>query len=330
MDRPAALPLRQRDACRAARVAPTPRAVRASRWIPGAAIGAAAITLSGLARAQACCGGASALSPARLELHEAALVGLSLDVGGAVGSFDGHGRFAGPSRGAHELHVEQDLLAALRVLRRGQVSLSMPIVETFRAVRGLSEVGGGLGDTQLALRWDFVNAGDHPVLPGLALTATLTLPTGLPPESASHPLATDATGAGVWRGAFGVSMEQIYGSVLLNLTGAVALRSARDLSGVHVALGPAFTIFGAAGWIGHGGRALALTATLTSELDVHVDGEAIPGSGKRLVRLGITGGTPIVEGVRLQGGIYVDPPIPGVSANEPSNAGAKITVLRSW
>ena len=314
------------DRARRAYTPPVP----ATRWISGAAIAAALLAASGWARAQACCGGASALSPARLEAHEAALAGLALKVGGALGSFDGHARFAAPPRGAREVNVEQDLLAALRVLRRGQVSLSVPIVETYRSVRGLSEAGGGLGDTQLAARWDFVLAGDRPVLPGLAVTATLTLPTGMPPESASRPLATDATGAGVWQGAFGASFEQIYGQVLLNLTGAVAIRSARDLGGVRAQLGPAFTLSGAAGLVGHGGRALALTATLTSELDAHADGHAIDGSGKRLLRLGLTGGLPIAEGVRLQGGIYADPPIPGASKNEPSSAGVAITAIRSW
>lgn len=304
-----------------------PRAPKRSPLAAVAVVLATALAPSS-AHAQACCGGTSALSPARLEAHETAIAGVALKASGTFGAFDGRGRFAPSPSGAHEVDLEQDLIVALRVLRHGQVSVLMPLVETWRSVPGRSEAGGGLGDTQLAARWDFLLAGAHPIAPGAALTATLTMPTGLAPEHSSTPLAADATGTGAFRGTLALSLEQVWGHVLANVTGSAMISSARDVNGLHAQLGPAFLLFGAVGWIFDGGRALALTATLTSELDARVDGEAVAGSGKRLLRLGASFGLPLGEGARLQGGLFVDPPV--ASRNEPASAGGALTLLRAW
>ena len=40
------------------------------------------------AQAQACCAGASVITPARLELHEKALVGVQLRAAAVIGSYD--------------------------------------------------------------------------------------------------------------------------------------------------------------------------------------------------------------------------------------------------
>src|SRR5580704_6291737 len=99
------------------------------------------------ARAQACCAGGSAVTPGRLELHEMALVGTQLHAASVLGSYDAGGHFVAPPPGATEFDFEEDLFAALRVLRRGQVALLVPLIETQRqtTVNG-GHLGGGVGD----------------------------------------------------------------------------------------------------------------------------------------------------------------------------------------
>src|SRR5262249_54157385 len=74
---------------------------------------AAVLAAATAAHAQACCAGATALSPGRLELHESALVGLQARLSGITGSFDQRGAFIPNPRGTTEVDVEQDFIATL-------------------------------------------------------------------------------------------------------------------------------------------------------------------------------------------------------------------------
>src|SRR5438445_370531 len=75
---------------------------------------------------------AAAITPARLAIHEDALVGISARAGLMHGSYDADGRYAGSPAGAEELDLEQDLFGAVRVVERGQLAALVPLVETRR------------------------------------------------------------------------------------------------------------------------------------------------------------------------------------------------------
>src|SRR5277367_2054163 len=97
------------------------------------------------ARAQACCAGGSVVTPGRLELHEDALVGVQLKAATLLGSYDPSGRYIANPSGDTEGDFEEDLFGAIRVLRRGQVALLVPLVETQRQdPRDGGHVGGGI------------------------------------------------------------------------------------------------------------------------------------------------------------------------------------------
>lgn len=293
-----------------------------------AAFGLASLGLPARARAQACCASSTALSPGRLGPREDALAGVQLRIMGLYGSFNSHAGFVAAPKGATEIDLEQDLLATVRVLGRGQVSMIAPVVETLRRVPGASEAGGGLGDLQLAARWDFTLAGAHVILPGLAAVASLTLPTGVAPEAAVRPLATDATGTGSFQGVLGLAAEQTFGHVLVNLTGAVTLRSARDVAGMHTQQGPAVATSAAAGWMFDAGPVLALTAVYTAQLEARSDGASVPDTARRFLRLGVSGGVPFDMEWRLQGGVFSD--LPALGKNEPAGVGGAATLIRVW
>src|SRR5580692_10556922 len=110
-------------------------------------VAAAAASVPARASAQACCAGGSAITPGRLQLHEDALVGAELKAGAVLGTYDPSGRFLGSPAGDTEGDFEEDLFAAVRVLRRGQIALLVPVVETQRQdPTDGGRFGGGLGD----------------------------------------------------------------------------------------------------------------------------------------------------------------------------------------
>lgn len=282
------------------------------------------------AAAQACCGGPTAFAPARLASHEDALIGLAAKVGGSFGSFDAGRRFAAAPAGTHEVDLEQDLVAAVRVLHQAQLSLLLPMVETWRRVPGLSEAGGDLGDLQLGARWDFTLAGEHRVLPGIALAFAVTAPTGRAPEDATKPLATDATGTGALQLSPALAFEQAYGPWLVNVTGALAWRSPRAVRDLHTQQGMLFTGSATGAYVFQNQAVLSLTAAYAAALDSRVDGERVPSSGRASTRLTLSGGMPFAGGWRIQGSVSSDMPIRWLGYNQPANATFTFMFVRGF
>ncbi len=293
----------------------------------GVALGLAA---PATAWAQACCAGSTALSPGRLNLHESELVGLQFKGTAVTGVFGGNGSFTPQPRGTAEADLEEDLIASLRVLGRGQFTVLLPLVETWRHETGISDSGGGVGDLQVNLRYDVTDAGASRTIPGIAVLASLLLPTGLPPEDATHVLSTDATGVGMIQGTLGLSLEQTFGKVLVNVTGSGTLHTARTIQGTHTELGPSFNLFAALGYSFDAGPVAALTLSYTGELDSLSDGAEQPESGRTQLRFAISGGYSITDEWRVQGGVFADPPAARCGQNQPSGAGLSATLLRVW
>src|SRR5207248_1900043 len=154
-----------------------------------------------------CCAGAGVFAPARLKLDEDALVGLQLKARDVVGSLDANGHYLGAPSDTHEADFEQDLIGLVRVAGDLHAGIVLPLVETERTVPTLSETGWGLGDLALTARYEVVPVNTSPTLPGIAIVAGAQLPTGTPPEKASTPLATSATGIGTTQLSAGMELE---------------------------------------------------------------------------------------------------------------------------
>lgn len=289
-----------------------------------------AALLPALAKAQACCAGGSALTPGRLQLHEDAAVGVSLKVTDVEGSFDARRRYVANPRGAHELGLEQDLFVTVRAFERAQVSFIVPFVQTFRWAGRVRDAGGGLGDLNMSARYDFLGAGEHAVLPGIAALAGVTLPSGRPPETAARPLATDATGAGAFQFNLGLALEQNFGAWLVNLSGLVALRTQRQVNGLTSQLGPQFTALAAVGYTFDNDAALVLSASYAAETDAFINSARVARSGRAATTLGVTGTLPLGEAWRLQGGVTWVLPVPALGQNQTSGPGLTVTLIRAW
>ena len=283
------------------------------------------------ARAQACCAGSSAVTPARLGLHEDWLVGTTLHVGGVIGNYALDGTYSALPAHSSEVDLEQDLLGAVRVTKRGQLALLVPFVETYRAEPLAcvltKEFGGGVGDINVGARYDFVLAGESRYVPGIALLAGLTLPTGRPVEAAHQPLATDATGIGAFQGNVGVALEQTWGAWLINVSGLLAQRAARKTNGVDETLATQLTALGAVAYTLQSEAAVGFVASYAAEGNATINGSTDPDSHKRVLTLSAVGLYPFTDALRLQGSLFLTPPVSALGANEPTTYGLTLTVL---
>jgi hypothetical protein len=268
------------------------------------------------------------VTPGRLQPHEKALVGAQLRAGDVFGSYYPDGHYAASPSGDSELDLEQDLFGAFRLLRHGQVALLVPLVETLRRTpQDGSHFGGGVGDVNLSARYDFLLAGESEYLPGIALLAGVTFPTGKAVESSTSPLAVDTTGIGAFQGNAALALEQTFGPWLVNATGMVAARTPR----FGETLGTQVTVLAAGAYTFPNDAAVALALSYASEADAWTDnGRDVPLSAKRLMTLSASLLWPIEDAWRLLGGLFLNPPIDSVGGNQPAMGGLTLTVIRSW
>ena len=302
------------------------------------AIGGALVSRASRASAQACCAGSGAVTPGRLAVHEDALVGLSVRAAHVFGSFDSEGHYSTPPAGTSEQNFEQDAIGALRmpVVDRAQLAVLVPLVENRRSARGTSELGGGLGDVNVSARYDFLYAGQQRYVPGVGVLAGLTVPTGRAPESATQPLATDATGIGAFQGNAGVAVEQLFGAWLVTAYGLVAKRATRTVSGgsgapdIRTTLGTQWTALIAVAYSLPDDYAIAASASYTGEGNPEVNGVEVVGASRRVPIVGVSGVVPVTEHLRLQGGVSGNPPIPTLGKNQPATVGLTVTAVYAW
>jgi hypothetical protein len=279
----------------------------------------------GRAFAQACCAGGTVITPGRLAMHEDALVGIQEKAGTVVGSYSQGSQYV--PLNSTELDFEEDLFGAVRVLPRGQVALLVPLIETYRSipdpVNG-AESGGGVGDINLSGRYDFIAAGESHVVPGIALLAGLTFPSGKAPDVVAP---INATGIGAYQLNAALALEQTWGPWLVNATCIVAKRTEYG----QETLGTQVTLLAAGAYTFDNDAALALSASYAFEGDgTYSDGTDATGSFKRVTTVSLSGLWPIDDRWRVLGGFYLNPPASSFGANQPSVAGITYTLIRSW
>lgn len=309
------------------------------REICMAGLGAACLLHTSHAEAQACCAGGSAVTPARLGLHEDYLVGLQAKVAAVPGAFDDvNGRYAPGAPGTSEVDLEQDLVAAIRLFRRGQVALDVPVVETRRAVPGYSEFGGGIGDVNLGARYDFTLAGGSRIVPGIAALLGVTFPTGRAADAAHKPLATDATGIGAFQGTLGLALEQTFGPFYVGVNGLLSLRSPHSATttngGVTTTtsetLAPQGSVVVAFAYVFGNEAAIGASIAWTAEGNAVIDGSPTPNSGRRQTLLSVLGAAPFTDSWRMQGALFATPPWTGLSFDQAASIGLSLVLIRSW
>lgn len=280
--------------------------------------------------AQACCAAASAVTPARLTMHERGLVGLELRTQGVIGSFGPYGAYAPIPSGSSELDVSASLFVAARLAPRVQLAGLVPWQETRRVTPGKSELGGGFGDANLGARVEVLHEFEHRYVPGIALLVGTTIPTGRAPELARGPLATDATGIGAVQLHAAVALEKRLGHWLVGATGLVAQRLTRLAGPVETTLGTQLTGLVNASYFFPNLAALAASASYSVEGDATIDEELRPDSGRRSLQLTASGVVPVTKRVRFQGSLFITPPIDQVGRNQNAVAGGSVAAITSF
>lgn len=280
--------------------------------------------------AQACCVAPSTTGLGRLASHERALAGFEARGTANYGSFDPGGRFRASPEGTHELGFEQNLFATMRWLSRGQGTLTVPFVETFRGSNGTSSAGGGLGDLRAALRWDLVYSDESETVPGIAILAGMALPTGTSPESATGSLGVGATGTGATQGWGGFAVEKTSGPWLAVFSGVVTLRAARDVDGTTSALPPRWSASLVGARVRTSGFVVSAGASFAHEGDASVAGKSIPGTARRSLQLVVGLQVPLGRRARFVGSVFATPPIPSVSAGDVATTGLSLTTIVPW
>jgi hypothetical protein len=247
-----------------------------------------------------------------------------------MGAFGGGGSYATSAGGTRDLGFEEDLFAALRLGSRFQAALLAPFVQTSRAAPGASEFGGGLGDVAASARFDLADAGTHGAWPGVALLASVSLPTGTPPDEANDPLATSGTGTGSVEGNVGVAVEEIIGTGFVSLTGFVSKRTARAVDGIEQSFAPRLTAILAGGYTFGHDTTLGAFASALRQGDAHDPRGPIANSGVSLVTAGAALATPLWQTWRLQATVFTDVPVAGWGRNQTVGLGGTLAMIRFW
>lgn len=285
--------------------------------VAGFVAGAAVVLASPrAARAQACCVGTGLVTPARLRTFEDYAVGVQTRVRTVMGSFDPGGTYLGTQSGNSEVDLEQDFLAAARVGRHFQAALKLPFLETGRRETGVSAFGGGLGDVAVNVRYDITFAGDGPRLPGIAILAGLSAPTGRTIEQSSDPAG--ATGIGSYEGNAGVAVEQVIDRTFLSLSGFLSQQTSRTVGTVTQTFGPRVIAQLAGGY------------AFAHELTVGGFVSAMRRRDEALVTAGAAVALPLGDDWRVQGTFSGDLPFSGWGRNQLTGAGITASLLRVW
>ncbi|MBI2394879.1 MAG: hypothetical protein HYV09_35245 [Deltaproteobacteria bacterium] len=200
------------------------------------------------AHASACCGGGQsvALRLGPEEVASGSLVALGQQL---RGRWDKHGTFiaSDPATRDRELRVEARAMG--KIGRRFQFGAIVPTIFTMRRHADGASSGGGIGDVTALSRWDFVKVGGEGVLPGIAATFALGMPTGRSTDHARDPRGADVTGIGTWEVRPGIAIEKSWwtGYYVIGAMGLGFFAPFSNKFGSRTHLGPRLQAFVAAG-----------------------------------------------------------------------------------
>lgn len=269
------------------------------------------------AQAAACCGGGHGLG-ARLSPMERAAIGISFRAADRFGSFDPAGRFFSIPSGYRDIELRSDISLLFAPLRRLQLGVVIPTLLNVRKTRAQSAWGGGLADVLASARVDLVPLSSPSGWPALALTCSLSLPTGTPLEQSKDALGAGATGLGAAEARPGLFLEKTWeGRATLVAAASIGFRAPRSSSlGEHLQLGPRSRFLIAAGPVFHSGLSFSFGLLHERERAPSVDSIAAEnGERRRTAILGFAG-YDLSQHWTLLGSVEMDLPILKLGTNE--------------
>ncbi len=286
----------------------------------------AVVAVERTANAQACCVGASGLTPGWLTNHERALVGAQLRLSETWTTYPVEGPFYGRTR-ERDTRIEPSLFATYRVLPRAQISAFMPLETIRRRSPGGTDTRTSFGDLTVVGRYDFVRAGES-WIPGIAVLVGTQAPTGRSSDEGTSNLAADVNGIGTWEINGGASVEQTFGHLVLHVTVLTGYRLPNKVLGEDQHLGWRALYLGAVGWVFNNDVMLMGTLTHASDGDATLDGRDAPGTGFRSTQAAMLVVTPLTDNLRLRTSVFTD--VPPLGVNRPALGGTSISLAKTW
>jgi hypothetical protein len=209
------------------------------------------------------------------------------------------------------------------------------MIQTHRNDGRLDDWGSGLGDVSLTARYDFLLPAQALYLPGLGVLAASTLPTGTPPDRATHRLATDATGEGTYDLTFGVNVEKAFSHLYAGLNGWITHRFARTLAlpgaaPISESFGTRWTLLAVASYVFESEAALGVQVSTMNEGEATINGVRDGTTRLRLTTVGLAGVLPLRDEWRVQGSLFSDVMIASFGRNEPVGYGLTASLVRVW
>ncbi|HXI55168.1 MAG TPA: hypothetical protein VNO55_03865 [Polyangia bacterium] len=282
------------------------------------------------AHGQACCAATALVSPVRLQRLEQLGVGVRLRGRDILGSFAASGQYQSAQPG--DVDLAQDLFAAARVGINGQVAVLLPIVQTRRSIPGLSSWGSGVGDLTVSGRYALLLPGEHAFLPGVALQAGVTIPTGRSVDQAHDTLATDATGTGTFEGTLGLDVQQVRGPWFVGFDGWLAQMVPRASGAIQQSFATKLTGVVSGGYVfrNETSAGLFLAGQRQGPSRQTADGKIIDSSALSMTTAGLGVIVPAGEQWRLQGTLSLDILVSGWGRNQLGGAGINVSLCRLW
>lgn len=278
--------------------------------------------------ASPCCVSATHGGVGRLAPWEDAAVSLSQSVAEGLGRWDTDGDFQ-PYTDFSEREWRTSAAALVGFHRRALAYAIVPWLVTERSSGDLADTGAGLADVELGVRYQWLDFGETPSFPALALVLGLTAPTGRDPSAARGTLASDATGRGAWVPEGGIQLELARRSwfVRLNAMGTVPLPMTRGDTGEAQRFGPgvASSVVGGSGFL-RDRLVLSASTRLRIESSLHVEGRPLPGSSQRRLGVGVQGSLALAEHWTLLANGETDLVADGLGRNAPAQLGVGLGV----
>lgn len=296
----------------------------APSWVAGAVLALSMIGVAADAEAASCCVSSSVGVP-RLRAWEAAAVGVTGAFSTAPGQWDPDGQWRS-FRDYGEREWRLSASGLLRVHRRLQLHGLLPVVLNQRDGTARSETGGGLGDLQVAARYDLSSVGEAGAWPGLALSLGVLAPTGRPLDESRSQLGADATGRGAWVISPGMTLEQVWGGRFLQATAAATIPLPHERAD-HVSqrFGPGVVVGLASGLeIVPGQVVLGALLRLSWESSLALDGRTIDNSGRADSAVGLSVAWDATEYLTVQAGVEVGLLLSHLGDNQPGRVGGSL------
>jgi len=158
------------------------------------------------ARAAACCTSATAFGVGRLLMWEQFAVGTRTSVKSELASFDNDGALLFNEESLGELRT--DFYALFALAKPTSIFVQLPWAVPWESDNEAVHWHSGVGDTQLGIRHQAIAIGEYAELPGVALMASILMPTGRAKTGASL-----ATGSGSFGFFLGAALEKTFESI---------------------------------------------------------------------------------------------------------------------